>query len=370
MSEKIDKIIFDFDGTVADTFQLNVGLIKEMRPDTSKKEIELFRNNGVAVLQKELNLSLKEVLKLLGLLAKKQMQIINKAKIFPGIKNIFDELRKRDIKIIILSSNTTENIEKWLVHQKIKVDKIITNNNIFGKDKLLRKMGRQFVYVAHMVSMKALDAICKFFKEADSVNNIMRLVSSGVDFLKKIKWNTFHFESFANTFKPVIPFFSAKGVFQKIQSLASGEAASQDVFPGECNWWKVASKITSGLSDIITGAKWLTEMKLLPDGWSKENLPKPIHGVSLNAKDSVQDALGVISSTTNIISTARKIWRTWTVSFKSLFDIAMDVARIAATLFKNAAYFAPKESPVAAIGLFVGVCVGTGSLAKSIVEAF
>ncbi|MBP6891549.1 HAD hydrolase-like protein [Candidatus Shapirobacteria bacterium] len=151
MSEKIDKIIFDFDGTVADTFQLNVGLIKEMRPDTSKKEIELFRNNGVAVLQKELNLSLKEVLKLLGLLAKKQMQIINKAKIFPGIKNIFDELRKRDIKIIILSSNTTENIEKWLVHQKIKVDKIITNNNIFGKDKLLRKMGRQFVYVGDEV---------------------------------------------------------------------------------------------------------------------------------------------------------------------------------------------------------------------------
>jgi len=151
MSEKIDKIIFDFDGTVADTFQLNVGLIKEMRPDTSKKEIELFRNNGVAVLQKELNLSLKEVLKLLGLLAKKQTQIINKAKIFPGIKNIFDELRKRDIKIIILSSNTTENIEKWLVHQKIKVDKIITNNNIFGKDKLLRKMGRQFVYVGDEV---------------------------------------------------------------------------------------------------------------------------------------------------------------------------------------------------------------------------
>ena len=150
MSEKIDKIIFDFDGTVADTFQLNVGLIKEMRPDTSKKEIELFRNNGVAVLQKELNLSLKEVLKLLGL-AKKQTQIINKAKIFPGIKNIFDELRKRDIKIIILSSNTTENIEKWLVHQKIKVDKIITNNNIFGKDKLLRKMGRQFVYVGDEV---------------------------------------------------------------------------------------------------------------------------------------------------------------------------------------------------------------------------
>lgn len=151
MSEKIDKIIFDFDGTVANTFQLNVGLIKEMRPDTSKKEIELFRNNGVAVLQKELNLSLKEVLKLLGLLAKKQTQIINKAKIFPGIKNIFDELRKRDIKIIILSSNTTENIEKWLVHQKIKVDKIITNNNIFGKDKLLRKMGRQFVYVGDEV---------------------------------------------------------------------------------------------------------------------------------------------------------------------------------------------------------------------------
>jgi len=151
MSEKIDKIIFDFDGTVADTFQLNVGLIKEMRPDTSKKEIELFRNNGVAVLQKELNLSLKEVLKLLGLLAKKQTQIINKAKIFPGIKNIFDELRKKNIKFIILSSNSTENIEKWLGHQKIKVDKIITHNNIFGKDKLLKKMGKQFVYVGDEV---------------------------------------------------------------------------------------------------------------------------------------------------------------------------------------------------------------------------
>ena len=37
------------------------------------------------------------------------------------------------------------------MHQKIKVDKIITNNNIFGKDKLLRKMGRQFVYVGDEV---------------------------------------------------------------------------------------------------------------------------------------------------------------------------------------------------------------------------
>jgi len=185
MSEKIDKIIFDFDGTVADTFQLNVGLIKEMRPDTSKKEIELFRNNGVAVLQKELNLSLKEVLKLLGLLAKKQMQIINKAKIFPGIKNIFDELRKRDIKIIILSSNTTENIEKWLVHQKIKVDKIITNNNIFGKDKLLRKMGRQFVYVGDEVrDVKACKkAGVKMISLTWGFNTKEALKKAGADYL-------------------------------------------------------------------------------------------------------------------------------------------------------------------------------------------
>jgi len=185
MSEKIDKIIFDFDGTVADTFQLNVGLIKEMRPDTSKKEIELFRNNGVAVLQKELNLSLKEVLKLLGLLAKKQTQIINKAKIFPGIKNIFDELRKRDIKIIILSSNTTENIEKWLVHQKIKVDKIITNNNIFGKDKLLRKMGRQFVYVGDEVrDVKACKkAGVKMISVTWGFNTKEALKKAGADYL-------------------------------------------------------------------------------------------------------------------------------------------------------------------------------------------
>jgi len=185
MSEKIDKIIFDFDGTVANTFQLNVGLIKEMRPDTSKKEIELFRNNGVAVLQKELNLSLKEVLKLLGLLAKKQTQIINKAKIFPGIKNIFDELRKRDIKIIILSSNTTENIEKWLVHQKIKVDKIITNNNIFGKDKLLRKMGRQFVYVGDEVrDVKACKkAGVKMISVTWGFNTKEALKKAGADYL-------------------------------------------------------------------------------------------------------------------------------------------------------------------------------------------
>ncbi len=151
MSEEINKIVFDFDGTVADTLQLSINLVKEMRPETSKKEIELFRDKGAAVLQKKMNLSLKEILKLLRLLTKKQRQIINKAKIFPGMKRIFDDLGKKGISVVILSSNSTENIEKWLAYQKIKIDKIITNNNIFGKDRLLKKMGKQFIYVGDEV---------------------------------------------------------------------------------------------------------------------------------------------------------------------------------------------------------------------------
>jgi phosphoglycolate phosphatase-like HAD superfamily hydrolase len=148
----LKKIVFDFDGTVADTFQQIVVLIKKVRPDLSEKEIEIYRELGARKAKKEFKISLKEVFRIMKLVKEKQKNVIEKAEAFAGIKEIIEELRKRKIEVGILSSNSKENIEKWLAKETVMVDWVRSESTIFGKEKAIIKVkSNDMLYVGDEV---------------------------------------------------------------------------------------------------------------------------------------------------------------------------------------------------------------------------
>lgn len=141
------KIIFDFDGTLADTFDQQVKLIKEIRPETSQKEINRFREVGAMALVKEMKLPLSQLIAMTNKISLRHEEVVKKAKAFTGIKRLIADLRKKQIRVEVLTSNRSKNVKIWLEDKGIVVDKVIGGIGIFGKDKKLKTLKGDFIYV-------------------------------------------------------------------------------------------------------------------------------------------------------------------------------------------------------------------------------
>ena len=59
---------------------------------------------------------------------------------FDGIKELLDELNNMEYNVSIISSNAEENIREFLENNQINyIKQILCSNNIFGKDKVIKK---------------------------------------------------------------------------------------------------------------------------------------------------------------------------------------------------------------------------------------
>jgi len=157
MKKKIKALIFDFDGTIANTlpftFEKIIEFSKKYRIKKEKDElIEKITQLTPKELINEFKISWFKVPFIFWEIKQSQkalFQVINKIKIFPGIKPILKELKNKGIKTYIYSSNLKKNIIKFLEKEKISqyFDNIYVGKNLLGKDKdlidILKKEGFQ-----------------------------------------------------------------------------------------------------------------------------------------------------------------------------------------------------------------------------------
>jgi phosphoglycolate phosphatase len=155
MVKKIKAVIFDFDGTIADTlpftFEKISKLSKKYRIKKEKDElIEKISQFSPKQLMKEFKISWFKVPFILWEIKQSQKALfkeIDKIKIFPGIKTLLKELKKKGIKIYIYSSNLKKNILRFLEKEKINqyFENVYVGRNLLGKDKdlinILKKEG-------------------------------------------------------------------------------------------------------------------------------------------------------------------------------------------------------------------------------------
>jgi phosphoglycolate phosphatase-like HAD superfamily hydrolase len=145
MNKKI--LIFDFDGVIADSFEEVIKVLNGLSSKFGYKKVEAENISGLRDLSskdfylKKFNIS-RIVLPLVIREAKKILRDrVLKMKPARGISSVLLKLRKEDIVLGVLTTNSVENVEKFLKKYKLDVFEFVYSGNIFFlKDRELKKI--------------------------------------------------------------------------------------------------------------------------------------------------------------------------------------------------------------------------------------
>jgi phosphoglycolate phosphatase len=145
----IKYIIFDFDGTVADSKELAFDLLNELSGKYGFRKIARDEVSSLMLL------SMKERLKIMQIplmqlpfmvleLKKNYVSILPFIKPFSGIKDVMISLKRQNIRTAMISSNSVENIKQFLVkHDLDFFETIHSQSNIFGKHRSIKTLLHQ-----------------------------------------------------------------------------------------------------------------------------------------------------------------------------------------------------------------------------------
>ncbi len=150
MRRNTKALIFDFDGTIANTlpytFEKIITLTQKYHIDNKKEKlIEKIRRLSPSALMKEFKIDLFKVPFVLWEIRQAQKQLffqIDNIKPFAGIELTIKKLRENNLRLFIYSSNLKKTIERFLSKEGLKdyFEKIYVGRNLLGKDKDLLKI--------------------------------------------------------------------------------------------------------------------------------------------------------------------------------------------------------------------------------------
>ena len=138
-------IIFDFDGTLADSTAVfasawNTLAQKYKFKGIELKEIDTLKKLSISERSKLFDFPMYKFPMILPQFYKLYRQSLNDVHLFEGMKEVLLEINKRGYKIIIISSNSKDNILEFLKMNGIHcVADVLCSNRIFGKDKVMKK---------------------------------------------------------------------------------------------------------------------------------------------------------------------------------------------------------------------------------------
>jgi HAD superfamily hydrolase (TIGR01509 family) len=147
---KIKAVIFDFDGTLADTFSLVVSIALKLNDTLKlfKKEeinIEDFRNVSSSDFFNRLETPKYKLLYYFWKGRKLFGEKIDDVQVFPGIPAVLEKLKSMGIKLAVVSSNSKSNVRKFLVARNLNYFDVVDSPLfVFDKTRIIKKVVEQF----------------------------------------------------------------------------------------------------------------------------------------------------------------------------------------------------------------------------------
>jgi len=144
-------IIFDFDGTLADTLEESRRIYNQLTADYSLREVSAeelpgLRHFSLLELLDHLNIPKRRVPSLLSRGTALMRGNITRLPLIPGIREIIPVLRSRATAFGILTSNATANVDLFLRAHGLRehFDFISSTSKLTGKSKHLRAIRKTF----------------------------------------------------------------------------------------------------------------------------------------------------------------------------------------------------------------------------------
>jgi phosphoglycolate phosphatase len=138
-------LLFDFDGTIADSFESFLEIISKLSikhnlQQVPRSELEKLRGEEPRAIIKRLKIPFYKIPFLARDMKKMQYEHIAQIKSFKALPEVLHTLKSMGYKLGIITSNGKENIELFTKNNDIAIfDYIYTDTSMFGKDRMIRK---------------------------------------------------------------------------------------------------------------------------------------------------------------------------------------------------------------------------------------
>lgn len=142
------SVIFDFDGTIADTLPIAIECAESVLGDMglTDAKINRYKNMTVRQLINELNVPYHRIPKYVVLARSFIKQNISSIKVFKGLDKVIKKLHDEGYRLYIVSSNSVENINKILSNNELNqyFESIVGGVGVFGKTIALKSTIKKY----------------------------------------------------------------------------------------------------------------------------------------------------------------------------------------------------------------------------------
>ena len=147
----IKAIIFDFDGTIGDTYQAVVDITNGLSSEFGYKPLDketslLLKNLSSKEIVKQSEVSLFKLPFLVKRIQTEMGKQIEHLEPIAGIPEVLKELKRQDYILGIITSNAENNVVAFLEKQKLAhlFDFIYSGATLFGKHRIINKVAKKY----------------------------------------------------------------------------------------------------------------------------------------------------------------------------------------------------------------------------------
>jgi phosphoglycolate phosphatase len=143
--KNIKSILFDFDGTIADTIQKGILIynqiaLKHHYKQINEQNLSEFRNKKILEILKQLQIPVRRLPFLANKIRKEMQSDLHDIPVCKGIPGVLKELKSMGYELGILSTNNLKNIKLFLSsHHLPYFDFLFASKELFGKHRLIKK---------------------------------------------------------------------------------------------------------------------------------------------------------------------------------------------------------------------------------------